>query len=94
MRYFGLIAQELDVMPLRHAVARRAELWNVNTLRTTHPGTVDCEVDDIWSRFDPLEGLSTVIDGHESVDYPSFAALPQARPIVFDRIHMVVDIRA
>ena len=93
MRFFDLIAQGVDVMPLRHAVARQPGLWNVDDLRTTHPGTVHGEVDDIWLRFDPLESPESVIDGHESVDYPAFAALPQARPIVFDLMRRVEGAR-
>jgi hypothetical protein len=93
MKYFDLIAQGLDVMPLRHAVARQPGLWNANTLRTTYPGTVHGEVDDIWLRFDPLESLDTVIDGHESVDYPAFAGLPQARPVIFDLMPRVEGVR-
>ena len=93
MRYFDLIAQGLDVMPLRHAVARQPGLWNANSLRTTHPGTVHGEADDIWLRFDPLEDPASMIDGHESVDYPAFAALPQARPIVFDLMRRVEGMR-
>ena len=93
MRYFDLIAQGVDVMPLRHAVARQPGLWNVDDLWTTHPGTAHGEVDDIWLRFDPLESPDTVIDGHESVDYPAFAAFPQARPIVFDLMRRVEGVR-
>lgn len=93
MRNFDLIAQDLDVMPLRHAVARQPGLWNANTLRTTYTGTVHGEADDIWLRFDALEDLETVFDGHESVDYPAFAALPQARPVIFDLMRRVEGVR-
>ena len=93
MRNFDLIAEGLDIMPLRHAVARQPGMWNANSLRTTHPGTVHGEADDIWLRFDPTGNLDTVIDGYESVDYPAFAALPQARPIVFDLMRRVEGVR-
>lgn len=93
MRYFDLILERIDVAPLRHAVARRSELWNINRLRTMHPGSVHGEADDIWLRFAPLDSLEAIIDGLESIDYPAFAALPQARPIIFDLMRRVEGIR-
>jgi len=93
MRYFDLISEGIDVAPLRHAVVRQPELWNVHRLRTTHPGTAHGEADDIWLRFAPLDSLEAIVDGLESIDYPAFASLPQARPIIFDLLRRVEGIR-
>lgn len=90
MRNFQVIATGVDVMPLAHAVRRQPALWNQNTLRTTHPGTPHTEVDDIWLRFNDLEkwkatqDAGSILDEHESINYPAFAALAPARKLVFD----------
>lgn len=68
---------------------RQPELWDKNTLRTEHPNTAHSEVNDIWLRFNDTTDTSTVIDGHESIDYPAFLALPQARQIIFDLMRVV-----
>lgn len=84
MKNFLKIADGIDVTPLLMALKANPELWNQNTLRTEHVGTAHHEVDDIWLRFNDLkEGIDAVADGHESVNYPAFFALPQARPLVF-----------
>lgn len=75
---------QIDVLPLCHAIERQPELWNQNDMRSTYPGSPHNEVDDIWLRFDenPTD-LKSVMDGHESVNYPALLALPQARPLIF-----------
>lgn len=84
MRNFQLLMQGVDVSPLLNAVMRQPALWNQNTLRTKHELTPHKAVDDIWLRFNELpDAVETVIDEHESVDYPAMRWLPQARPLVF-----------
>lgn len=84
MRNFHLLMRGLDVTPLLNAVLRQPHLWNQNDLRTTHPATPHKQVDDIWLRFNVLpEKVEDVVDEHESINYPGFLALPQARPLVF-----------
>jgi hypothetical protein len=85
MRNFLRIASGVNVTPLLLALIRRPELWNQNTLRTTHPGTPHTQVDDIWLRFNampPPGEEARVLDEHESVDYPAYALLPEARALV------------
>jgi len=85
MRNFLRIGTGLNVGPLLLALQRRPELWNQQTLRTTHPATPHKQVDDIWLRFNelPAEGEEALImDEHESIDYPAYAKLPEARQIV------------
>ena len=84
MKNFLKVADGIDVLPLLMALKSHPELWDQNTLRTTHPGTPHTEVSDIWLRFNDLtQGVGAVPDEHESVNYPAFKALPQARPLIF-----------
>lgn len=85
MRNFLRIATGVNVIPLLHALARRPDLWNQQTLRTTHPQSPHTQVDDIWLRFNVLPSPGNeaqVMDEHESIDYPSYALLPEARALV------------
>ena len=84
MRNFQLIAANVDVMPLLHAVTRQSQLWNENRLRTTYPETPHAEASDIWLWFNSTDDAATVADDKDTVPYPARQALPQARPIVFD----------
>lgn len=94
MRNFLRLAEGVNVTPLRHAIQLRPDLWNQNTLRTTHPQTPHKQVDDIWCRFNDLApylkggDASAVIDEHESICYPAWRELPQLRPIVFDLMRL------
>lgn len=89
MRNFLKIAEGVDVMPLLAALHRQPELWNQNLLRTSHPNTPHKQVEDIWLRFNDLkayeqtEDAAHVMDQHESINYPAFFALPQARSLIF-----------
>lgn len=99
MRNFLKIADGVDVVPLLHALAANPGLWNENTLRTTHPETPHTQVDDIWLRFNDLtpyeaEGnVLAVADEHESICYPAWKALPQARVIIFDLMRRLEAVR-
>lgn len=84
MKNFLKVADGIDVLPLLMALKSHPELWDQNTLRTTHPGTPHTQVSDIWLRFNDLQaGVTAVADEHDSVNYPAFFALPQARPLIF-----------
>jgi Aspartyl/Asparaginyl beta-hydroxylase len=89
MRYFQKLAEGIDVVPILAALSRQPELWNQETLRTTHPETPHSQVSDIWIRFNDLTEWkktgdpSSIIDQHESKWYPAAAKLPQLRPILF-----------
>lgn len=86
-------------MPLLHAVRVRSDLWNTETLRTAHELTPHREVDDILLRFNDLEKWKTqadaasVLDEQESVAMPGWAALPQARTLVFDLMRRFEAVR-
>lgn len=79
------------VAPLVNAVMRD-DLWNKQTLRTSHPGSPHTQVDDIWLRFNALPETgqeARVIDDHESINYPAWFALPEAQNICLDLMRQV-----
>ncbi len=90
MRNFLKIADAVDVVPLLLALSQKQHLWDQNTLRTAHDATPHKQVSDIWLRFNDLElyrqtgDASSVIDQHESINYPALAELPQARTLIFN----------
>lgn len=97
MRNFQLLATGVDVIPLAHAIMLNPHLWNADKLRTTHELTPHKQVDDIWLRFQDLEPYKSdegkIIDEHESIFYPAWNGLPQARPLVFDLLRRVEGTR-
>ena len=87
MKKFLKIGEGVAVMPLLLALQQKPYLWNQHTLRTAHEHTPHNEVDDIWLRFNALEGdvdRQDVLDQHESINYPALAELPEARQIIFN----------
>lgn len=95
MRYFQRLAVNTNVAPILSELSRQPELWNQETLRTTHPATPHGAVDDIWIRFNDLAEFnrsgdpSAIIDQHESVWYPAANKLPSIRPILHNIMHLV-----
>lgn len=86
MNNFCKIA-EVNIRPLLAAIARQPELWDENNFRTTHQGTVHADASDIWLRYNNLS--DNIINDLESIDYPAFAKLPQARALVYDLMRFV-----
>lgn len=91
MRNFLLLAQNIDVTPLVLAIRRRPDLWKEDTYLRDYPQGPFKQIESIMLRF-PVKGvyeteaelqnhLSTY-DQHENIDYPAYAVLPEARPIV------------
>lgn len=80
-------------MPLRLAISRRPELWSEDTYLRDYPQGPFGEVDSIMLRF-PVKAVKetqaeveqhlSTHDPHESVDYPPYKLLPEARKIVMD----------
>lgn len=86
MKNFYCLARGIDVTPLMGAIMRNPQLWNQNTLRTCHPTTAHSEIDDIWLRFNriPADGDEYMVaDDRESINYPAFSILTDARPLIF-----------
>lgn len=94
MRHFQLMARGVEVFPLVHALQQQPELWNAETLRTTHPGTAHAEVDDILLWFNRIgDTPEDVVDDKDVIPYPAWRALPEARPLVFGLMQQVGGVR-
>lgn len=87
MRHFFKVG-EVNVLPLLHAIQRQPELWNQNKLRTEFPGTPHAEAEDIWLWFNPSDS-NDVKNDKETVPYPAWSELPQARQIIFDLMRAI-----
>jgi hypothetical protein len=89
MRNFVQIARGLDTAPLLLALSRQPRLWNRHGYRKEIPDGPHSQMDDIWLRYNDEKphkasgDWSTFNDQHESIFYPEWFALPQARPIVY-----------
>lgn len=98
MRNFQRIATGVNVTPLMLAIARRPELWTQDTFLRHYPQGPFGEVDSIMLRFPKkveFKGKSAErkverykanklagFDQHESIDYPAYSVLHEARPLV------------
>lgn len=85
----------MNVSGLCAAIKRQPELWNLRKLRAEHPQSPHRDVHDIWLRYNDWknyqnEDVSTFNKEHDSVWYPEFRALPQARSLIF-RVMNLVD---
>jgi hypothetical protein len=88
MRNFLRIADNADITPLLLAVQRRPALWDVDTFWKHHPVPVFREADTIYLRFPDKrlysgDAPAGTLDPWEAFNQPAFAALPEARPLVF-----------
>ncbi|HEY8027690.1 MAG TPA: aspartyl/asparaginyl beta-hydroxylase domain-containing protein [Burkholderiaceae bacterium] len=91
MRNFMLVAHSVDVLPLNLAIKRRPELWKEDTYLRDYPQGPFKQIESIMLRF-PVKGVAETevevrnhlskYDQHESIDYPSYKLLAEARPIV------------
>lgn len=92
MNHFKLIADGIDVAPLRAQIEAHPEIWNVHTNRTGFEGSPFAGSSDCWLRYrDPAE-LRETADykaPHWSVNYPAWNLLPAAQEIVFDLARIV-----
>lgn len=91
MRNFCKIAENVDVVPIVHALALNEGLWNQNTLRTEHAGTAHAQADDILVFFNDLNG--DVANDREVIPFDAWAKLPQLRPVIFDLMRRVEGVR-
>lgn len=81
---FQHIAKEIDVGPLRAALAAKPHLFGQHTARATAYGSPHQAMSDIWVRYNDIRHLGpTFNDVHDSVWYPSYAELPELDPILF-----------
>jgi hypothetical protein len=94
MRHFARIADGIDTVPILNALAVRPELWNENTLRTTHPDSPHQQTDDIWVMFNRIpETPADVIDDCDVIPYRAWTEIPLLRPLVLDLMRRVEGVR-
>lgn len=91
MRNFLRLAQSIDVTPLLLAIQRRPDLWKEDTYLRDYPQGPFNQIESIMLRFpvksvheteEELRKHLSTYDQHENVDYPAYAVLAEARPIV------------
>jgi len=98
MKNFLNIASGIDVMPLLLAIRRRPELWKEDTYLRDYPQGPFSAIESIMLRF-PVKSVCeteqevkshlSTYDQHESIDYPPYALLPEARPIIMALMNRV-----
>ncbi len=76
MNNFQRLAENVDVMPLMHAIQRQSDLWNANRLRTSFKGSAMVEVSDILLHF------GTSREDMACVFQPAYFRLPQVRGLL------------
>lgn len=91
MQNFSRLAQNIDVTPLMLAIQRRPELWKEDTYLRDFPQGPFKQIESIMLRF-PVKGVCDTMeelkdhqsryDQHENIDYPAYAILTEARPLV------------
>lgn len=91
MKNFLRVAHGIDILPLLLAIQRRPELWKEDTYLRDYPQGPFKQIETIMLRFpvksvheteEELQKHTSTYDQHENVDYPAYAVLPEARPIV------------
>lgn len=102
MKHFNVLARGLDTGPLVMAIARRPELWKEDTYLRDYPQGPFGEVETIMLRF-PVKSVKETQaeadefikthDMHESIDYPPYKLLTEARPLVMNLMTRVAGER-
>lgn len=84
MNNFKLIG-DTTIEPAYIQLIQQPKLWNQNSLRTQHIGTMHAEVDDIWLRFNNIEGdLSNILNDLECQWYEAKDKLSKVVDLIFD----------
>lgn len=98
MQNFQRIGSGVDTVPLLLAIKRRPDLWKEDTYLRDYPQGPFANIESIMLRF-PTKSVHetevelakhmTTFDQHENVDYPAYAVLPEARPLIMNLMHYV-----
>lgn len=101
MQNFMRLATGLEVRPLMLAIMRRPELWKEDTYLRDYPQGPFKQIESIMLRF-PIKRVAeqeeeiekykrgeSQWDQHESIDYPPYKLLPEARPLVMNLMTFV-----
>lgn len=94
MKNFVKLMYGMDGLPLQLAIARRPELWKVDTYLRDYPQGPFGEIESIMLRFPEKRVVEQeqeladykagkhLFDQHENIDYPAYKTLPEARGLV------------
>lgn len=95
MKNFQKLADNVNILPLMHELTLHPDLWNENTLRTSHAESAHREVSDIWVWFNSIDpdDLKKAVDDKEAIPYRAWRELPSVRPIVFALMNQVAGVR-
>jgi hypothetical protein len=102
MKHFQLLGSGIDVLPLMLAIKRRPELWKEDTYLRDYPQGPFGDTESIMLRFpvksvheteEELQKHLSTYDQHESVDYPPYKLLTEARPMVMNLMSYVAGER-
>lgn len=101
MKNFQQIAANANTIPLLLAIKRQPELWHADTYMRDYPQGPFGETNSILLRF-PMRRVMELeadleaynagksqYDWHESVDFPAYDLLPEARPLIADLMRLV-----
>lgn len=87
MRNFQKLAEGIDGLSLLHDVTRKKNLWNSNTVRTSHPLSAHRVIDDIILRYNPYnpgeDFVEKVCSEIHCENYPAWDELPAAQGLIF-----------
>lgn len=98
MRNFLKIAEGVDVMPLLAAIKRNPDLWKEDTYLRDYPQGPFGDTETIMLRFPVKSVYETqkeaeqhlfTHDMHESIDYPAYKLLHEARPLIMGLMNRV-----
>ena len=101
MQHFLKLAHQVDILPLLLAIKRRPDLWKEDKFLRDYPQGPFGEIESIILRFpekrvfEQEEDLAAYkrgegrFDQHESIDYPAYKLLPEARSLVMNLMHFV-----
>jgi hypothetical protein len=103
---FQKVATGVDVIPLLVAIKRQPELWQEDSFLRHYPQGPFGEVESIMLRFPEKVELETEeqlnlykanmlpgFDQHESIDYPAYSVLPEARQLIMNLMAYVKGTR-
>lgn len=91
MKNFLRLAEGLSTMPLLLAIQRRPDLWKEDTYLRDYPQGPFKQIESIMLRFpvktvheteEELKNHLSIYDQHENIDYPAYALLTEARPLI------------
>src|SRR5438128_6576333 len=90
MRYFYKLLDNVMVLPLMAAIARRPDLWDKDKTRTLFEGTPHAQVNDIILRCSDLtKPLNVVYNDLETFDQPAMRTLPMAKGLALNVMQII-----